>query len=396
MKKLAKSFLFSLIFLVTIVFLGVLAPGFASNPFDEGGNITIPQVAQQEEPTSADTGESSEAVVTDGEITIEPEGEPSTILPTDENEEDTDSDEPLASATEEKDSNSKILPGYENEKISIDGDNYCGQFAMSSVFKGLGIDKDPQDVYKATNPSGIFTAPPVLVDYLNKNGVKARQRQNCSIEDIAKKIDDGKPVIVLVDSGDGTPHWVNIYGYNRDESGKITSVRMRDSYWGTRSGHEMDINEFSKAWKSPFGSTFIGKLAGYSNLMIDINGSSGGSPFSTATEDNMASGINDVVTGWTNRDWGQLAGGASKLILGIPGAVTSIASRLPSILGTNIRNWGQERWNQGGFGNKLLGGAAVAGGAVLQAGGWVANQFGNASSYVAKTFGNGIKSLFGR
>lgn len=397
MKKSAKSFLFPLIFLVSVVWLGMLVPGFAG-PFDEESVITIPEATEQEEPAVTLPEESSEAVVGDDEIAIEPEDEPQVevkpVLPTE--EEEADSDEPVASAPEEEDGNSKILPGYEDEKISIEGDNYCGQFAMTSVFKGLGIEKEAQDVYQTTNPKGIFTSPPVIVDYLNKNGVKAQQRNNCSLEDIAKKIDDGKPVIVLVDSGDGTPHWTNIYGYTRDDSGKIVSVRMRDSYWGTRSGHEMSADEFSKAWKSPFGDTFIGKVAGYSNLMIDINGNSSGTPFSTATEDNMAAGINEVVTGWSNRDWGQLAGGASKLILGIPGAVTSISSRLPSAIGDTITNWGKDRINKGGVGNTLLGGAAVAGGSVLRAGGWVANQIGNASSSVAKAIGNGIKSLFGK
>jgi len=397
MKKSVNLFLFSLVFLVSAICLGFLAPGFAG-PFDEDSTIVIPKATEQEEPVVAEPQESSEAVVADEEITIEPDDESetelTTVLPTEEEESATN--EPVASAPEEEDKNSKILPGYEDEKISIDGDNYCGQFAMTSVFKGLGIDKEAQDVYKATNPRGIFTSPPIIVDYLNKNGVKAQQRQNCSIDDIAKKIDDGKPVIVLVDSGDGTPHWVNIYGYTRDESGKIVSIRMRDSYWGTRSGHEMGVDEFTKAWQNPFGSTFLGKMLSYKNLMIDINGSSSGTPFATATEDNMAAGVNEVVTGWSNRDWGQVAGGASKLILGLPGTVISMSSRIPSVFGSNMANWGRDRMNQGGVGNTILGGAAVAGGSVLQAGGWLVNQVGNASSSVAKAIGNGIKSLFGR
>jgi len=249
MKKSLNLFTFILVVFVVSVSLTLSATGFAG-PFDEDSTITIPKATEQEEPAAAKPEESSEAVVADDEIVSEPEDEPENeltpVLPTD--EEDNVSDEPVASAPEEKDSNSKILPGYEDEKISIDGDNYCGQFAMTSVFRGLGIDMDAQDIYKASNPRGIFTSPPIIVDHLNKNGVKAQQRHNCSIEDIAKKIDDGKPVIVLVDSGDGTPHWVNIYGYTRDDSGKITSVRMRDSYWGTRSGHEMDIDEFTQAW----------------------------------------------------------------------------------------------------------------------------------------------------
>ncbi len=397
MKKSLNLFTFILVVFVVSVSLTLSATGFAG-PFDEDSTITIPKATEQEEPAAAKPEESSEAVVADDEIVSEPEDEPENeltpVLPTD--EEDNVSDEPVASAPEEKDSNSKILPGYEDEKISIDGDNYCGQFAMTSVFRGLGIDMDAQDIYKASNPRGIFTSPPIIVDHLNKNGVKAQQRHNCSIEDIAKKIDDGKPVIVLVDSGDGTPHWVNIYGYTRDDSGKITSVRMRDSYWGTRSGHEMDIDEFTQAWQKPLGDTFLGKMLGYKNLMIDINGSSSGTPFATATEDNMASGVNEVVTGWNSRDWGQFAGGASKLILGLPGTVISMSSRIPSVLGNSMTGWGKDRMNQGGIGNTILGGAAVAGGSVLQAGGWLVNQVGNASSSVAKTIGNGIKSLFGR
>lgn len=396
MKKSLNLFMFILIVFVVTASLTVSSTGFAG-PFDEDSTITIPKATEQEEPAAAEPEESSEAVVADDEVVIEPEAEPKTevkpVLPT---EEESDSDEPVASAPAEEDGNSKILPGYEDEKISIDGDNYCGQFAMTSVFKGLGIDMDAQDIYKASNPRGIFTSPPIIVDHLNKNGVKAQQRHNCSIDDIASKIDDGKPVIVLVDSGDGTPHWVNIYGYTRDESGKIVSVRMRDSYWGTRSGHEMGIDEFSKAWQKPLGDTFLGKMLGYKNLMIDINGNSSGTPFATATEDNMAAGVNEVVTGWNNRDWGQFAGGASKLILGLPGTVISMSSRIPSVLGSSMANWGKDRMNKGGVGNTILGGAAVAGGSVLQAGGWLVNQVGNASSSVAKAIGNGIKSLFGR
>jgi hypothetical protein len=321
MKKSLNLFMFILILFVATISLIGLSPGIAG-PFDEDNTIKIDPKLQSEEGATGET-ESSPAAVSEDEVIIappdEPEVEPTAALPTEEDEQEV----AASSAPEPEEGSSKILPGYEEQDISIGGDNYCGQFAMTSVFKGLGIDKEAQDVYKATNPAGIFTAPPVIVGYLNKNGVKARQRQNCSIDDIVKKIDAGTPVMVLVDSGDGTPHWVNIYGYNRDASGKI-------------------------------------------------------------------------ITGWTNRDWGQLAGGASKLVLGIPGAVVSIGSRVPTALGSMLSGWGKDRMRQGGVGNSILGGAAVAGGSVLQAGGWVANQVGNLSSSVAKGIGNGIKSLFGR
>lgn len=397
MKKSINLSLFVLVVLIgTIVFIGQ-SLDLAANPFDVDSRIDIRQTTQEGE--TAVSEPSSDAVVGDGEIKIEPEKPSQEATVTLTSQKTTEPKNVIATTTAKSSENgnvSKVLPGYEDEKISIDGDNYCGQFAMTSVFRGLGIDKEAQDVYKATNPRGIFTTPPVIVEYLNKNGVKAGQRNNCSLEDIAKKIDDGKPVLVLVDAGGGSAHWVNIYGYTRDASGKIISVRMRDSYWGTRTGKEMSAEDFSKAWKQPLGDKFLGKIATYSNLMIDINGSSTGSPFDTATEDNLGSAINDGVTGWANRDWGMVAGGVTKLALGISGAVMSISSRIPSTLGSKLTNWGKDRMSKGGVGNKILGGAAVAGGSVVKAGGWLLNKIGNGVSSVAKGVGNGIKKLFGK
>lgn len=292
---------------------------------------------------------------------------------------------------------SKILPGYEDQSVSIDGDNYCGQFAMSTVFKGLGIAKDPQQVYKDTNPRGIFTAPPVIVSYLNKNGVPARQVNGASIEDIVTRIDAGKPVMLLVDSGDGVPHWINVYGYTRDADGKIASFRMRDSYWGTRKGHEMTVADLIKAWKSPFGDTLAASATDYKNVLIDIgNGSRPRSPFSTATEDNIASGLNNVVTGYTNRDWGQLAGGATKLVTGLAPAVLGLTSKFSRKLGESMTSWGTERWNSGGIGNRIAGGSAVVTGQVIKAASWVGQTVSDGLSSVSSALGNGINRLFGR
>ena len=101
------------------------------------------------------------------------------------------------------------------------------------------------------------------------NGVDATQRHNASLNDLTAKIDAGLPVIVLVNSGSGTPHWVTIYGYTTDSSGNVNGVKMRDSYWGTRSGHTMGIEEFKAAWSDPVGNKLPNSLLGYSNLMID-------------------------------------------------------------------------------------------------------------------------------
>jgi hypothetical protein len=199
----------------------------------------------------------------------------------------------------------KALEGYEEQQISINGNNYCGQFAMTAVFKGLGITADSQKIYEDTNPAGIFTAPTTITEYLNMNGVDAVSKQNASLSDIVKKIDAGLPAMVLMSTADGTPHWVTIYGYDCDTDGKVVSVEMRDSYWGTKSVYKMDTATFLSRWNSPLGSGFGSNFVGYKNVMIDIKGTKtkDKSPsifnfnISTATEDNIANGINDVCNG---------------------------------------------------------------------------------------------------
>ncbi len=310
----------------------------------------------------------------------------------------TGSDEASAPTAE----SSKELPGFDNQQISIDGDNYCGQFAMTSAFHGMGIPHDPQTAYKNTNPAGIFTAPPTIVEYLNMNGVDATQRHNATITDITNKIDAGKPVIALVNSGSGTPHWVTIYGYTTDSSGNVTGVKMRDSYWGDSSGYTMDIEKFKKAWEDPVGNKLPNSLLGYKNLMIDINGprEAAQSPaafnfnFNTAMEDTMASGINDVVTGFKRIAPMQLAGGIVKCTLGIPGTVLGVTGKGLKAGGNKIVDWGKSKLNNGGgFGNTLLGGTAVVAGSLVKATGWVAQAGGNLLSSVACAAGNFTKKL---
>lgn len=306
------------------------------------------------------------------------------------------SSETTATAT-----SSKVLPGYEDRTIKINGDNYCGQFAMTAVFNGMGVSTSGDEVYKDTNPAGIFTAPPTIVEYLNMNGIDASQKHNASISDITKKVDAGLPVMLLVNSGGGVPHWITIYGYNTDASGKVVSMKMRDSYWGTSKGYDMDIERFKTAWNDPVGSKLPNSLLGYSNLMIDIKGTRvpAQSPsalnfnFNTAMEDNMASGINDVVTGFKRIAPMQLAGGLTKCVLGIPGTVVAAAGKGIKKGGDLIVDWGKGKLNQGGFGNTLLGGSAVVAGSVVKATGWVAQASGNLLSSIANVAGNFTKKL---
>lgn len=295
----------------------------------------------------------------------------------------------------------KSLQEFEKFSTTINGDNYCGQFSTAMIFQYYGINKDGNKIYSETNPNGIFTAPSTLVEYLNMNGLDANEKNNASLSDLVKKLDSGTPVQCLVCSDGKTPHWICVYGYETDESGHITGIKMRDSYWGTRKGYTMGLEEFKAAWKNPMGTGFASNFIGYSNLMIDIKGQKtpDKSPrllnvnFSTATQDNIAGGINDVVTGFRNLEITRLAGGVTKCVLGIPGAIVGIAGTGLKSAGSTMVEWGKKEWSEGGVGDKIAGGLAVVGGYATQAVGAVANVAGNALSSVANMAGNLFNKL---
>ncbi len=293
------------------------------------------------------------------------------------------------------------LPGFKKPE-PIDGDNYCGQYAMTSVLQSFGAHVTAQEVYKATNPGGIFTAPPTIVEYLNSQGVQARLRQNASLTELKAKLDAKLPVIVLVDCG-GTPHWVCVSGYTADPAGNVVSLELRDSYWAINqpSGtYAMPVEKFQSIWRQPCTGR-LGQFVGYSNLMVDIAGANAAvttvpvysGTFPTALEDTAAGAINDVYTGWKNMDFFSMGGGVVKAIGAIPAAVASMGGRGLGYLGERLALWGDRTATEGGPGNKVLGNLGKLGGTVLKAAGWVGTTTGNLLASAGSLLGNGLKKL---
>ena len=152
----------------------------------------------------------------------------------------------------------KTIAGFDDYQVTISGDNYCGQFATNCIFQYYGINKDGNKIYSETNPAGIFTAPSTLVEYLNLNGLDANERNNASLSDLIKKLDSNTPVECLVCSDGETPHWICVYGYETNEAGKVTSIKMRDSYWGYSKCKTMDIEEFKENFlNQPYGDIWL-------------------------------------------------------------------------------------------------------------------------------------------
>jgi len=92
----------------------------------------------------------------------------------------------------------KSLSQFDNYSVNIQGNNFCGQFSTAMIFQYYGINKDGNKIYSETNPGGIFTAPSTLVEYLNLNGLDANEKNNASIQDLIKKLNENTPVQCLV------------------------------------------------------------------------------------------------------------------------------------------------------------------------------------------------------
>ena len=317
----------------------------------------------------------------------------------------------------------KTIRACETTEINIPSgaDNFCGQFAMTALLRALGKNVSEEEIYNATNPSGIFTGPSAIVEYLNKKGVSASSKNNASLDDLVAQIDKGYPVMCLVntkfdDGGNGKAtgaHWVCIYGYEKDKDGNVVSLKMRDAFWNineNKNGWKKDplpVDEFLKIWGSPLGETrlsnfgFLTSCSSYKNLMIAVDGTkeeSSGSMFNvnlrTATEDNAAGAINDLVTGWKNKDYVQVGSGVVKSIFGIPSVIVGGASNAISSGSDNLINWGNGRMEQGGMFNEILGGAAYGIGSVGKAVGTVGKTASNIVAGVGSAIGDGAKSLW--
>jgi len=291
------------------------------------------------------------------------------------------------------------LIGFASQKApKIDGDNYCGQFATSMALRYYKINHDPQEVYRQANPAGIFTSPSALVESLNMNGLDANVKHNAGLEDIAKKIDSKAPVIVLVGTESGSPHWVAIHSYQRNYKGEIISVTMRDSYWGYNRSYTMKADEFQEKWANPLGTAWYSGAAGYKNLMVDIKGkktpdsspSLFGFNFNYAAEETMAGGINDAVTGWKRKSPTQMLSGAVKTVVGLPGVAVKVAGNYLNKGSDSLIQGGIERWNNG---NKVGGALRVAVGGLGKGVSFVSNTVANTWGAGVNIIGNGIKKL---
>lgn len=96
-------------------------------------------------------------------------------------------------------------------------DDFCGPAALSSVLKYYGVEKSQEDIAKSVYIPKLKGA--LITDlekYAKDQGFKTELFQG-SLLDIKRFIDEGKPVILLVDLGFlwiSIPHYIVVVGYD--------------------------------------------------------------------------------------------------------------------------------------------------------------------------------------
>jgi hypothetical protein len=237
--------------------------------------------------------------------------------------------------------------------------NACGTTSLANVMTHWGSPRTHQQIDKSIRAFDMFTAPDKLVEYARDNGMRAELKNDATLDDIAKMVDQGVPPMVLIDpnsdDSDFVLHYVTVSGYNRDANGKITDVVIADSGGGER--YTLSAEEFQKKWD---------------NLKLK----------------NVGTGFNNVMISVVPNDNRMITGGdgVQRRASDIKLPQSSILSSLKSALARGIAN---RLANITNFASKVWGGIKAVGRAAQSVG----NAIGNAAQAVGNAISNGAKAV---
>ncbi|MBW2646875.1 MAG: C39 family peptidase, partial [Deltaproteobacteria bacterium] len=125
-------------------------------------------------------------------------------------------------------------------------DNLCGPAAVAMVLSFYGLPVSQQKVAEKTFTASLnATLLPDLVNYVNELPGFAAWSASLSLEELAKKIQEGYPTIVLVDEGIGpyqVLHYMVVVGIDQSQD-KIVCHTRKDINKVFRIGY------FLKKWR---------------------------------------------------------------------------------------------------------------------------------------------------
>lgn len=260
-----------------------------------------------------------------------------------------------------------------------------------------------QQIRRANN--GSFTSPADIVEVARGNGFRAEMKNNASVEDLTAMLDQGVPVQVIMepmanDKGVNGPdaqdmgiHYVAVNGYERDPSGKLSSIIISDP-WGMH--YKMPVDEFSRRWGN---QRLKGLPSGLSHFMITMVPKDGQikKPGTPPTMIDANSIKLPTTTSMADPMWGSV--GASKGFMDVRNAVAGPQGfvNLPARIGLGLAGF---FGILGGLSKRLYDPIPVVGpflGSLLQTGfnalGTAARWTGEAVTNTAKAIGAGAAAV---
>jgi hypothetical protein len=218
---------------------------------------------------------------------------------------------------------------------------------------------------------------------------------------------NGKP-----DRGDFGIHYVTVTGYEKGPDGKISKLTISDP-WGLR--YTMSADNFMDRWSN----LKVGHVpTGLNRVMIAYVPNDGRSIIGPDGKTRKASAIdlpNNSLLGTIFNDGnagrgigqgiltainGFKQGNPLKSLVGVGQTLLNVGPMVGTILGSwakeggqKAMDWGKEKWNQGGVGNKILGGAAVVGGAIAYGAGWLTTKISAGTSFVINKVAQGATKV---
>jgi predicted double-glycine peptidase len=283
--------------------------------------------------------------------------------------------------------------------------NSCGTTSLAMIESYFGHPTTHQQIDPEIRAFNLGTAPDDIASYANGHDLRASVKNEGSLEDLAKNVDNGVPTMVLTDAPGNAPdpkngenHYVVVTGYQRDASGKITKVDVADP-WGVK--REMDAKDFDSRWAN---SNQMGISTGDSRLMISFVPKSGtvtggdgvtrNAKDISLPSDSVGSYLDGIAYRSLERRGSDLAGGIQHGDVGkIAGGLFGVVTNAPQMALQKLAEWSHIPFLQripeamAAVNDKIAGGIKAAGEWVQGAVGTVADGIGSAAKSVAHFFG---------
>lgn len=221
--------------------------------------------------------------------------------------------------------------------------NACGTTSLAMIAQYFGRNVTPQEIDRTSRSFGLFTSPDNLLSWARNNGFRAEMKNDASIDDLTRMIDQGVPPMCLVDSGSRTDiqlHYVVVSGYDRGPDGEVSRLRLSDPMGRLR---EVTPEQFLREWDD---IPFVGVRTGERRLMmtfvpegnrpitapdgtvrpassIELPKSSLGADLRNMPVRNLQDGVSDVLNGIRRGRVGDVVGGAFEAVAGLPAFLVS-------------------------------------------------------------------------